>query len=118
MGVGVLWVLWLHWIIFFQRYQLEENEDDQAGGQGRTQISRRDPLIKSRIRRVQREMATRRMMEDVPKADVIVTNPTHITIALKYDSGMVAPKLLLKGADLIAEKIKSIARKQNSNSGK
>jgi flagellar biosynthetic protein FlhB len=49
------------------------------------------------------------MMEDVPKADVVVTNPTHIAVALKYDDTMVAPRVVAMGADLIAEKIKRIA---------
>jgi flagellar biosynthetic protein FlhB len=69
-----------------------------------------DPMIRARIKRVQREIAGRRMMEEVPKADVIVTNPTHIAIALKYDETMVAPVVIAKGADLIAEKIREIAR--------
>jgi len=73
-----------------------------------------DPLIKSRIRRIQRELAQKRMMEAVPKADVIITNPTHIAVALQYDRAkMAAPVMLAKGADLIAEKIKEIARKHN-----
>lgn len=72
-----------------------------------------DPLIKARIRRVQREMANKRMMTDVPKADVIITNPTHIAVALKYEAGMAAPVLLAKGADLVAEKIKKIAKEHN-----
>ncbi len=72
-----------------------------------------DPMIRARIKRVQREMASRRMMEDVPKADVIVTNPTHIAIALKYDETMVAPKVLAKGAELIAAKIRELAREHN-----
>ena len=73
-----------------------------------------DPLIKSRIRRIQREMSQKRMMDDVPKADVIVTNPTHIAVALQYDRvNMAAPVMVAKGADLIAEKIKEIARKHN-----
>ena len=50
------------------------------------------------------------MMEKVPKADVIITNPTHIAVALKYDGNMVSPQLLAKGADLIAEKIRAIAK--------
>jgi flagellar biosynthetic protein FlhB len=50
------------------------------------------------------------MMEEVPKADVVVTNPTHIACALKYDDSMVAPKLIAKGADLLAQKIKEIAK--------
>lgn len=73
-----------------------------------------DPLIKARIRRVQREMANKRMMSDVPKADVIITNPTHIAIALRYDpQAMAAPQVIAKGAGLIAEKIKEIAREHN-----
>jgi len=72
-----------------------------------------DPLIKARIRKVQREMANRRMMEKVPKADVIITNPTHIAVALKYDANLPAPQLIAKGGDLIAEKIKAIAKENN-----
>jgi flagellar biosynthesis protein FlhB len=69
-----------------------------------------DPLIKARIRTVQREMARKRMMQAVKKADVIITNPTHIAIALKYDKDkMVAPKVIAKGADLLAERIKKVA---------
>jgi flagellar biosynthesis protein FlhB len=71
-----------------------------------------DPLIKSRIRSIQREMARRRMMKEVPKADVVITNPTHYAIALKYkpDEKMTAPKIIAKGADNIALKIKELAR--------
>jgi flagellar biosynthetic protein FlhB len=70
-----------------------------------------DPLIKSRIRTVQRQIAYKRMMQDVPGADVVVTNPTHIAVALKYDvAKMSAPKVTAKGADLIAQKIKDVAR--------
>lgn len=69
-----------------------------------------DPLIKARIRSVQREMARRRMMDAVKKADVIVTNPTHIAVALTYKKGdMDAPRVVAKGADFIAQKIKKIA---------
>lgn len=72
-----------------------------------------DPLIKSRIRSIQREMARRRMMREVPKADVIITNPTHYAIALSYKPGekMSAPKIIAKGADNIAMKIKELAKK-------
>jgi flagellar biosynthetic protein FlhB len=72
-----------------------------------------DPLIKSRIRSIQREMARRRMMKEVPKADVIITNPTHYAIALSYkpEEKMTAPKIIAKGADRIALKIKEIAAK-------
>ncbi|MCP4568312.1 MAG: flagellar biosynthesis protein FlhB [FCB group bacterium] len=70
-----------------------------------------NPLIKSRLRQVQREMARQRMMSEIPKADVVVTNPTHIAVALKYDSEtMAAPTVLAKGQRLIAEQIKRVAR--------
>jgi flagellar biosynthesis protein FlhB len=70
-----------------------------------------DPLVKSRIRSIQREMARRRMMEDVKKADVIITNPEHLSIALRYDSlTMEAPSVVAKGANKIAFKIREIAK--------
>jgi flagellar biosynthetic protein FlhB len=70
-----------------------------------------DPMIKSRIRSIQRELARRRMMAEVPKADVIITNPTHLAVALQYQyKSMNAPKVVAKGAELVAEKIKEIAR--------
>jgi flagellar biosynthetic protein FlhB len=69
------------------------------------------PEVKSRIRQLQREMAQRRMMQEVPKADVIVTNPTHFAVALKYDpERMHAPKLVAKGADLVAFNIRQVAK--------
>lgn len=68
------------------------------------------PEVKGRIRRLQMEMANRRMMQEVPKADVVVTNPTHYAVALKYDDGGVqAPVLLAKGTDETAAKIREIA---------
>ena len=73
-----------------------------------------DPLIKARIRSVQRTMAQKRMMQAVPDADVIVTNPTHLAVALKYDgASMSAPKVVAKGAENIAKRIKELARKSN-----
>jgi flagellar biosynthetic protein FlhB len=69
-----------------------------------------DPLIKARVRSIQRDMVRKRMMQAVKKADVIITNPTHIAIALQYDKDkMVAPKVVAKGADFMAERIKKIA---------
>ncbi|MDR1133075.1 MAG: flagellar biosynthesis protein FlhB, partial [Synergistaceae bacterium] len=69
-----------------------------------------DPLVKRRIRQKQRELAQRRMMSDVPKADVVVTNPTHIAVAIQYDQKtMSAPVIVAKGEDFIARKIKDIA---------
>ena len=73
-----------------------------------------DPLIKSRVRQAQREMAKRRMMEAVPNADVVITNPTHLAIALEYNTqNMSAPQLTAKGSRLMAERIKAIAQENN-----
>lgn len=96
---------------FFQRWELEkqmkmtkqEVKEEHKAREG-------DPLIKTRIRRIQREMANKRMMKDIPKADVIITNPTHIAVALSYDASMAAPTVIAKGAGFIAEKIKEIAK--------
>ena len=69
-----------------------------------------DPKVKARIRSVQMEMARRRMMEAVPGADVVITNPTHLAIALKFDAReMVAPRILAKGSGYIAQRIREIA---------
>ena len=70
-----------------------------------------DPLIKGRIKRLQREMARKRMLAAVPKADVVITNPTHLAVAIRYEpETMNAPCVIAKGADFLAEKIKEIAR--------
>ncbi len=69
-----------------------------------------DPQIKGKIKQKQRQMAMSRMMQEVPKADVIVTNPTHFAVALKYEKGMVAPLVVAKGQDLVAQRIKDLAR--------
>lgn len=110
-GIGMAMVALTAADYFFQRWDLDkkmmmtkqEVKEEHKQREG-------DPHIKARIRRVQREMANRRMMEKVPQADVIITNPTHIAVALKYDAGLPAPQVIAKGADLIAEKIKEIAR--------
>ncbi|RMG72301.1 MAG: flagellar biosynthesis protein FlhB [Nitrospirae bacterium] len=71
-----------------------------------------DPQVKSRIRSIQREMARKRMMQEVPKATVVITNPTHIAVALKYERGQKgAPTVVAKGAGFVAEKIKEIAQR-------
>ena len=73
-----------------------------------------DPELRSRIKRMQRELAQRRMMAEVPKADVVVTNPEHYSVALRYDQRkMSAPVVVAKGADLIAMQIRTIAREHN-----
>lgn len=69
-----------------------------------------DPLVKSRQRRIQREVAMQRMMAEVPKADVVITNPTHFAVVLKYEAAeMQAPVLVAKGQDFMALKIKEVA---------
>ena len=68
------------------------------------------PEVKSRIRQLQQQIATQRMMEDVPTADVVITNPTHFAVALKYDdNAMGAPRVVAKGRDLIAKRIRELA---------
>lgn len=70
-----------------------------------------DPVTKGRIRKVQRQIAYKRMMQDVPRADVVITNPTHVAVALQYDSKkMSAPKVVAKGVEYIAQRIKQLAR--------
>lgn len=86
------------------RMTKEEVKDEQKDVEG-------DPLVKNAIRSLQRERARQRMMDDVPRADVVVTNPTNLAIAMKYNpETMSAPVVLAKGARLIAEKIKKIAK--------
>lgn len=96
----------------FQRWQYEENlkmtkqevKDEYKQREG-------DPQIKARVKSVQREMARKRMLADVPSADVVITNPTHLAVALKYDGARgPAPVVVAKGADFLAEKIRGIAK--------
>lgn len=95
----------------YQRYEFErsirmtkqEVRDEYKRVEG-------DPLIRQRIRQMQRDLRRRRMMQEVPKADVIITNPTHVAVAVRYDPGeMNAPMVVAKGMRLIAEKILEIA---------
>ena len=82
----------------------QEVKDEMKNSEG-------DPQIKGKQRQRMQEASRRRMMQDVPQADVVITNPTHYAVALKYDAGTgTAPVLLAKGADLIAQRIKEIAK--------
>jgi flagellar biosynthetic protein FlhB len=82
------------------KHELKEEYKQQEG----------DPHVKQRLRALRRERAQKRMMANVPKADVIITNPTHYAIALKYDAAtMQAPVLLAKGADEVAARIREKA---------
>ena len=93
----------------FEKFKLladrkKEVKDERKQAEG-------DPVIKSKIRSAQIQMALKRMASAIPKADVVVTNPTHYAVALKYDrKSMHAPKVVAKGADYIALKIKEIAK--------
>ncbi len=70
-----------------------------------------DPLVKGRLRQLRMERTRRRMMAQVPQSDVVVTNPTHYAVALKYDPGsMAAPKMMAKGVDQVAQKIREVAK--------
>lgn len=99
----------------YQRFDFEKNirmskqdiKDEFKSSEG-------DPLIKSKIKQRQREMAMRRMMQEVPNADVVITNPTHFAICLKYDEEKSdAPIVVAKGADFLAQKIKMIAKEHD-----
>jgi flagellar biosynthetic protein FlhB len=73
-----------------------------------------DPHVKGRIRTLQREMAKRCMMQEVPRADVVITNPTHVAVALRYDRlRMFAPVVVAKGYDDVAQRIKELAREHD-----
>ncbi|UCD17099.1 MAG: flagellar biosynthesis protein FlhB [Candidatus Zixiibacteriota bacterium] len=95
----------------FQKYDFEKNirmskqdiRDESKDTEG-------SPQTKARVRQVQREMSRKRMMQEIPRADVVVTNPTHIAIALKYQPDLMeAPMVVAKGQRLVAEKIKQVA---------
>ena len=99
----------------YQRYEWErslrmskqEIREEQKAAEG-------DPLIKSRVRTVQRELVKKRMLAAVKTADVVITNPTHLAVALKYDTAtMAAPVVVAKGAGVIAERIRELARHHN-----
>jgi flagellar biosynthetic protein FlhB len=73
-----------------------------------------DPQLKAKIKEKQRAFAMSRMMQEVPKADVVITNPTHYAVAIKYDSNLAdAPLVVAKGKDLVAQNIKRIASENN-----
>lgn len=100
---------------FYQKYEHEKSlkmskqdiKDEHKNSEG-------NPLIKGKIREKQRRMALQRMMQEVPKADVVITNPTHFAVALKYEMGqMEAPTVIAKGTDYIALKIREVAKSNN-----
>jgi len=99
---------------FYQRWEYEESlKMTKQEIRDEFKQSEGDPMIKARIRQIQREMARRRMFDSIPRADVVITNPTHVAVALEYKDGMQAPMVLAKGERVIAERIKEMARKHN-----
>jgi flagellar biosynthetic protein FlhB len=99
----------------YQRWEFEKNlKMSKQEVKDELKQTEGDPIIKARIKRLQREAARKRMMASVPKADVVITNPTHLAVAIHYDqSEMPAPKLVAKGMGYIAEKIRKIATENN-----
>ncbi|QKF68049.1 flagellar export apparatus, transmembrane gate complex, FlhB component [Arcobacter venerupis] len=93
-----------HYYIKSLRMSKQEIKDEFKNMEG-------DPQVKGRIRRIQMQMAQKRMMNSVPEADVVITNPTHYAVALKYDNKVdSAPKIVAKGIDFLAIKIRDIAK--------
>lgn len=99
--IDVPWQLWSYYRkLRMSREDLRQEHKESEG----------DPHIKAQIRRQQQQMARRRMMAEVPKADIVVTNPTHFAVALKYvDHDMRAPRVVAKGSDLVAARIRELA---------
>ena len=111
LGLGVIALMDFAWEKWSYRKKMMMTKQE-----AKQEAKERDgnPEIKNRIRQIQRQMAQKRMMNDVKKADVIVTNPTHISVALKYDGEtMVAPAVLAKGADHLALRIREIAKEND-----
>ena len=100
---------------WFQRWQFEQQlKMTRQEVKEEYKRTEGDPLVKSRIKKIQYEIAKRRMMQEIPKADVVVTNPVHLAIALRYESAeMSAPTVLAKGAGEVAERIKTLAREHD-----
>ncbi len=98
--------------VWYTRWDYEENlkmTKDEVKDETKQALG--DPVVKQQQKRKMMEVMQRRMLQDVPKADVVITNPTHLACALRYDPKETpAPLLLAKGADHLAEKIKEIAR--------
>lgn len=100
-AIDVPYQLWSHFRKLRMSREDLKNEHKESDG---------DPQVKAQIRRQQQQMAKRRMMAEVPKADIIVTNPTHFAVALKYsDKDMRAPRVVAKGTDLVALRIRTLA---------
>ena len=98
---------------FYQKYTYRKKlMQTKEEAKKETKEQEGNPEIKQRIKNIQKEMAQKRMISNIPKADVIVTNPTHISVAISYrDKNMVSPRVIAKGADYLALRIRQIAQK-------
>jgi flagellar biosynthesis protein FlhB len=112
-SIALLFIALLDYL--YQKFDFEKNirmskqdiKDEYKNIEG-------DPLIKSKIKQKQREMSMQRMMQEIPKADVVITNPTHYAIALRYDEEKLeAPFIVAKGVDYVAQKIKYVAKEND-----
>jgi flagellar biosynthetic protein FlhB len=89
-----------------QKMSLREMKEEHRQSEG-------DPAVKAKIRQLRNSRMRKRMMAAVPKASVVITNPTHFAVALQYERGMTAPVCVAKGTDLIARKIREVAETHN-----
>ena len=106
--LGLVYALFAAADFLYQKYKHRQNmmmtkqelKDEFRQSEG-------DPLVKSRIRKIQMQASKRRMMQEIPTADVVITNPTHFAIALRYDMMKdKAPKVVAKGVDAVAQRLK------------
>ncbi len=114
-GIVMVMMIFAGLDLFYQRFDhyqrmrmtQQEVKDEYRQTEG-------DPTIRARLRQLRMERARQRMMQNVPKADVVITNPTHFAVALQYDPGeMMAPKVVAKGADFVAARIREMAREHS-----
>ncbi len=100
---------------FYQRWHHEQQlMMTKQEVKDETKQTEGDPLLKARIRQIQREMSNARMMQEVPKADAVIVNPTHFSVAILYDRDvMTAPEVIAKGADHLALRMRTVARENN-----
>ncbi len=100
---------------FYQRWHHEQQlMMTKQEVKDETKQTEGDPQLKARIRQIQREMSNARMMQEVPKADAVIVNPTHFSVAILYDRDvMTAPEVIAKGADHLALRMRTVARENN-----
>jgi len=100
---------------FYQRWHHEQQlMMTKQEVKDETKQTEGDPQLKARIRQIQREMSNARMMQEVPKADAVIVNPTHFSVAILYDRDvMIAPEVIAKGADHLALRMRTVARENN-----